>query len=116
MTDAACIFCKIAQHATPADVLHESEETIFFRDIRPKAKVHIVAIPKTHVASLAQLTSEHAPVVGQLLYEAAEVAVKAGIAASGYRVITNVRGDAGQEVPHLHFHILGGEPLGPMRC
>lgn len=111
-----CIFCQIAAGTTVAEVVHESAETLFFNDISPKAPVHVVGIPKQHIASLANVRPADAPVLGQLLTEIAQVAQKAGVADGGYRVLTNVGSDAGQEVRHLHVHLLGGEPLGPMRC
>lgn len=112
----ACIFCQIVAGTTVAEIVHEGGATLFFRDISPKAPVHVVGIPKRHIASLASVHSEDALVVGQLLLELAAVARKLGVADGGYRVMTNVGNDAGQEVRHLHFHLLGGEPLGPMRC
>ncbi len=111
-----CIFCAIADGITPSDVVFDGGDTLFFRDISPKAKVHIVGITKKHLPSLDAVVGDDHAVVGKLLHEAAHVASDLGIAESGYRVITNVGSDAGQEVGHLHFHILGGEPLGPLNC
>lgn len=111
-----CIFCQIVAGVTVAEVVHESAETLFFNDISPKAPVHVVGVPKRHIASLANVQEQDAPVLGQLLLEIAQVARKVGVADGGYRVLTNVGSDAGQEVRHLHWHLLGGEPLGPMRC
>lgn len=112
----ACIFCQIAVGTTMAEVVHKSADTLFFNDISPKAAVHVVAIPKKHLASLNTVQQSDARALGQLLLEIPLVARQVGVAESGYRVLTNVGADAGQEVQHLHFHILGGEPLGPMRC
>lgn len=111
-----CIFCSIANGTTPADVVFDGGDTMFFRDISPKAAVHVVGIPKKHVSSLDEVVGDDHDVLGKLLHEAAHVAEDLGIKESGYRVITNVGPDAGQEVQHLHFHILGGEPLGPLKC
>ena len=111
-----CIFCAVVDGATPAEVVFDGGDTLFFRDISPKAATHIIGIPKKHIASLHDVVGDDHAVVGKLLHEAAHVAAEAGIAESGYRVITNVGRDAGQEVQHLHFHILGGEPLGPLKC
>ena len=109
-----CIFCAIASGETKADIVFDGRDTVFFRDIHPKAKVHIVGIPKQHLTSLDAMTAADQALVGKLLHDAAHVAEEAGVTATGYRVITNVGGDAGQEVQHLHFHILGGERLGPL--
>lgn len=111
-----CIFCQIAEGSTPADVVFDGGDTLFFRDISPKAPVHVVGIPKKHLESLDEMVGDNHAVVGKLLHEATHVAADMGIAESGYRVITNVGEDAGQEIKHLHFHIVGGESLGPLRC
>lgn len=112
---AECIFCSIVAGRTPADVVFDGGDTLFFRDINPKAPVHVVGIPKAHITSLDALTGDEHSVVGKLLHEAADVARELGVRESGYRVITNVGKDAGQEIEHLHFHVIGGEPLGPLR-
>ncbi len=112
----ACIFCQIAVGTSVAEVVHKSAETLFFNDISPKAAVHVVAIPKKHLSSLNTLGQSETRVLSQLLLEIPVVARQIGVAESGYRVLMNVGADAGQEVQHLHFHILGGESLGPMRC
>jgi histidine triad (HIT) family protein len=112
-----CIFCEIAAGSSPAQVVWDSEQTIFFYDISPKAKIHVVGIPKKHIPSLNEVSKEEARLVGQLLSEVPTVAAKAGIdPALGYRVITNVGQHGGQEISHLHWHILGGESVGKLRC
>lgn len=111
-----CIFCNIADNTSSADIVFDGGDTLFFRDINPKAPVHIVGIPKKHLESLDAVHGDDHALIGKLLHEAAEVATDMGIKDSGYRVITNVGSDAGQEVKHLHFHIIGGESLGPLRC
>lgn len=113
---AECIFCQIAAGTAAADVVYDSGEAFFFRDISPKAPVHVVAIPKKHITSLNSVGSGDRELLGQLMVDIAQVAQRLGVAEDGYRVILNVGGNAGQVVPHLHFHILGGEPLGSMRC
>ncbi|MBI1833662.1 MAG: histidine triad nucleotide-binding protein [Candidatus Andersenbacteria bacterium] len=110
-----CIFCSIVAGTTPADVVFDGGDTLFFRDINPKAPVHAVGIPKVHITSLDVLTGDEHALVGKILHEAADVARDLGVSESGYRVITNVGKDAGQEIEHLHFHVIGGEPLGPLR-
>lgn len=111
-----CIFCNVVDGITQADIIFDGGDTLFFRDINPKATVHVLGIPKKHLLSLQDVHGDDHALIGKLLHEAAHVAEKVGIRESGYRVITNVGRDAGQEVQHLHFHILGGENLGPMRC
>lgn len=114
MTD--CIFCQISSGTTQADIVFDGGDTLFFRDISPKAAVHIVGIPKKHIDALSKVVADDQAMIGKLLHDAAHVASEAGIGDSGYRVLTNVGSDAGQEVQHLHFHILGGQPLGPLIC
>lgn len=111
-----CIFCLIVAGQTPADIVHTSDTTIFFRDINPKAPVHILGIPKKHISSAAVLTDEDEKVVGQIVREASDIAAKMSIAESGFRLLVNTGPDAGQAVTHLHFHLLGGEALGALRC
>lgn len=113
---ADCVFCKIASGEIKAAIIFDGGDTVFFHDIHPKAKIHIVGIPKHHVASLDAMTADNQALVGKLLHDAAHVAEEVGVTKTGYRVITNVGRDAGQEVPHLHFHILGGERLGPLNA
>ena len=111
-----CIFCAIANGSTEADVVYESDETIFFHDISPKASVHVVGITKTHLTSLTEAIDKNFELAARLLRDITIVAKKLDLDEGGYRVITNVGSNAGQEVKHLHWHILGGEGLGPLRC
>jgi len=113
---ADCIFCQIGAGTTPADVVYESDATLFFRDLNPQAPTHILGVPKKHITSVAAVTIDDEAVIGQLIREAAEVARKVGVAESGFRLLTNTGADAGQVVDHLHFHVMGGEKLGPIRC
>ena len=108
-----CIFCRIADGDIPSALLYEDEDVAAFRDLNPQAPVHILIIPKKHIASVAELSAEDAPLMGKLCLVAKTLAEKEGIAESGYRLIANSRGDSGQEVPHLHFHLIGGRFLGP---
>ncbi len=105
---SSCIFCRIAAGEIPAQVLHETPEIIVFRDISPKAPVHCLAIPRRHATSLG----EFAGLEAALMAAVRETAKKLGIDASGFRVVLNQGADAGQEVPHIHFHVLGGRKLG----
>ncbi|MGF1546066.1 MAG: histidine triad nucleotide-binding protein [Thiotrichales bacterium] len=109
MTD--CIFCRIAQGEIPADIIHQDEHALVFRDLRPQAPQHLLAIPRKHIATLEALTEADTVIVGSLFQVAKAAAEKVGIAASGYRTVLNNGRDAGQEVMHLHLHILGGRRL-----
>ncbi len=107
-----CIFCKIVNHEIPAAVVYEDDDVIAFDDLHPLAKVHILLIPKKHIASAAELTEEDAAVVGKIYLVAKKIAEEKGMAESGYRIVNNCKSDGGQEVFHVHFHLLGGEKLG----
>lgn len=109
-----CIFCKIAKGEIPAEKVLEDDSIVAFKDIRPAAPVHVLIIPKTHLATLNDITLDTAALLGRMLSAAKDVAEKAGIAQSGYRTIINCNRGAGQEVFHLHMHVLGGRPLGAM--
>lgn len=111
-----CIFCKIANKEIPSDIVFENQKVIAFRDINPVAPVHILVIPKTHVESVQALEGEDYNLLAEIFKAIKEIAVKEGIDKSGYRVISNSGKDGGQEVFHLHFHILGGENIGKLRC
>ncbi len=103
-----CLFCKIVKGEIPANVELENDECIAFYDINPKAPIHILAIPKEHVESFNEVTPE---TMTKLTTFIQEIAKKTGIDKTGYRIITNIGEDGGQEVKHLHFHILGGAKL-----
>lgn len=111
-----CVFCAIAAGEAAAAVVYEDDQVLFFRDIRPKAPVHLVGIPRRHAVSLASVQAADAPLLGALLAAVPAAARRAGIGPGGFRLISNAGRHAGQEVGHLHVHVLGGEPLGPMRC
>jgi histidine triad (HIT) family protein len=108
----SCIFCRVAEGATPARVLFANEEVVAFHDIAPRAPVHVLVIPRRHIASLATATEGETEILGRLLLAAAEVARRTGIAETGYRVVTNTGSGAGQSVFHLHVHVLGGRLMG----
>ena len=105
-----CIFCKIANKEITAQVVFEDDDFIAFLDINPKAKTHILLIPKKHIVSIAELEDADQDLMGKMIMRAKEVASKAGL--TSFRVVSNSGADSGQEVPHLHFHILGGNQLG----
>lgn len=109
MTD--CLFCKFVQHEIPTQVVYEDEHAFAFRDINPQAPVHILVIPRTHIANLTAVTPEQSALLGHLLWVCAELARKEGIEAGGYRVVVNTNRDAGQSIYHLHLHLLGGRHL-----
>ena len=107
-----CIFCRIAAGQIPSDFLYEDDEVVAFRDINPRAPVHVLIIPKKHIASLAQVEEGDAALLGRMCLAARQLAEQLGVAQSGYRLISNCGKDSGQEVAHLHFHLLGGQILG----
>jgi histidine triad (HIT) family protein len=104
------IFAKIIAREIPGEFLHEDELCIAIRDIAPKAPTHILVIPKKPIVSLAELTPEDEPIVGRCVLVASRVAEQLGLH-NGYRLVVNCGREGGQEVPHLHFHLLGGRPL-----
>ncbi len=105
-----CLFCKIAKHEIPTKIRFENEEFIAFDDMEPKAKVHILIIPKKHLNSVADLMDSDTAMMGRLIMSAKAIAGEMGLIS--YRLVANSGKDAGQAVDHLHFHILGGNQLG----
>ena len=106
---ADCLFCRIVSGAIPAKLVAESDDCVAFRDIDPKAPVHVLVIPRRHVASLDAL--EDPVLLGRIAMMAAQVARDEGVDSSGYRTVINTGADAGQSVGHLHMHVLGGRKL-----
>ena len=111
MADQSCIFCKIAAREIPAEILHESDRVVAFRDTDPKAPTHVLLIPKEHIASIADIEDRHGDMLADIAQAAAHLARTEGIEDSGWRLVTNVGRGAGQSVFHLHFHLLGGRPM-----
>lgn len=107
-----CLFCKIVKKEIPSTIVYEDDEILAFKDIHPVAPVHILVIPKKHITSLAHLEKEDEMVVGKIYGVINEIAKKEGIFERGFRVIVNCGEDGGQEVQHLHFHLIGGKKLG----
>lgn len=105
-----CLFCKIAAGEIPSKKVYEDGDMLAFHDINPEAPVHVLVIPKTHIGSMDEVSGENSTVVAKIFEKIPEIAKAAGIT-NGYRVISNCGHDAGQSVPHLHFHILGGKEL-----
>ncbi len=107
-----CIFCKIVNKEITTELIYEDEEIIAFNDINPQAPIHILVIPKKHISSLVDLNEEDENLIGKIFGVINKIAKKEGIDKNGFRVIMNCGEDAGQEVKHLHFHILAGKKLG----
>src|SRR5437870_9213002 len=106
-----CPFCLVVQGEATADVLHSSDHVLAFRDTNPQAPVHILLIPKEHVTSVRELGDRQAGMLLELMRAASHLARAEGIEQRGWRLVTNVGAEAGQSVPHLHFHLLGGRPM-----
>ena len=103
-----CLFCGIVEGRVPGNVVYRDESIVAFRDIRPQAPVHILIVPRKHVATTLELEANDQAVVGQIFLVISKLAREQGLAESGFRVVANSGADAGQTVFHLHFHLLGG--------
>ena len=109
---ADCLFCQIASGAIPADIVHQDDDLVAFRDIDPQAPHHVLVIPRRHVAAVRDATGpEGEQLVGRLMAAAAGIASDLGLDERGYRLVSNTGVDGGQSVFHLHVHILGGRPM-----
>ena len=108
-----CLFCRMARGEIPIDPLVDNDHVFAIRDLNPRAPVHVLTIPKEHVADARSLTAAHGPMLGELFAAAAEVAAIEGVAEDGYRLAFNVGEAAGMTIPHLHLHLVGGRRLGP---
>lgn len=106
-----CVFCKIARGEIAADFVYQDEEVVAFRDQAPAAPVHILIIPRRHIPTFNDLQAAQQGLLGRLLFAAQAIARQENIHANGYRLQMNCGPDGGQEVNHLHFHLLGGQPL-----
>jgi len=109
MTD--CLFCKMVAGDIKPAVVYENDHVLAFRDIRPRAPVHVLVVPKRHIPTLDDLPEDDPALASELWQAVKKVARSEGIAETGYRTVVNCRGDSGQEVYHLHLHVLGGRPL-----
>lgn len=109
MTD--CLFCKIAAGQLGTEFLYEDGDVVVFKDIHPKAPVHILVVPKEHFKSLNELTPERAALGGKILVTAAKMAGELGMREGGYKVVINTGRDGGQVIDHFHLHVLGGQKL-----
>ncbi len=108
-----CIFCKIANKEIPAKIIYEDDEVLAFEDIHPLAPVHVLLIPKKHISGSDAVTKEDITLIGKINYLATQIAKERGIGEKGFRLVCNCGPDSGQEVFHLHYHLLGGVFLGP---
>lgn len=111
MTDAACLFCKIVAGSIPAALVHSDERLIAFRDIDPQAPVHVLIVPREHIASLDVAEERHGKLLGELLLAARRIARAEGLSGDGYRTVINTGVDGGQTVQHIHVHLLGGRAM-----
>ena len=109
MTD--CIFCKIINKEAAASIIYEDNNVVVFKDIHPKAPIHLLIVPKKHIPSINHLETKDKTLIGELFLVAKKIAEDQGIAETGYRLIFDTGKDAGQTVEHLHLHLLGGEKL-----
>lgn len=110
-TASECLFCKIGAKEVPADIVHATDQVMAFRDVNPKAPTHILIIPREHLASLAEVSRDHAGLLAEMVEAAAHLAKAEGIDRSGWRLVANVGREGGQTVEHLHFHLLGGRAM-----
>ena len=111
MHDPNCIFCKIIEGQIPSKKVYEDEDVFAFHDINPWAPVHFLMVPKKHIPSMAQVTAEDTPLLGKMMALAPKLAVEQGCnpyPAGGFRIVVNTGDEGGQEVHHLHVHVIGG--------
>ena len=108
-----CIFCKIIKGEIPSEKVYEDEEILAFKDIQPAAPIHILVIPKKHITNLMEVAEEDKQLMGKIVVVMQKVARQLGVDEKGFRIISNCGPDSGQEVMHLHFHLLAGRVMGP---
>jgi histidine triad (HIT) family protein len=106
-----CIFCRIADGAVPAEIVREDEQTVAFRDLDPKAPLHVLVIPRRHIASINDAADDDKAVLGALFLAARDVAKSEGVAEGGYRLVVNTGAAANQTVHHVHLHVMGGRDM-----
>jgi len=109
---ADCLFCGIASGEIPGDIVYHDESVLAFRDIDPKAPVHLLIIPRKHIAGVNDLEAEDAATLGHAMAAARRLAADHGVSESGFRIVVNTGPDAAQSVHHIHLHLLGGRALG----
>lgn len=107
-----CVFCKIIKKEIPSTIVYEDDEVIAFNDVNPAAPIHILVVPKKHIPTLLDVQQEDGELIAHIYQVINKIAKENGFAENGFRVITNCGKDSGQEVMHIHFHVLGGKKLG----
>ena len=112
MSEAGCLFCRIASGEIPAQAVRSTPDVVAFRDINPQAPTHILIIPRKHISSVSEMAEEDAELLGKLFLMARDLAVEEGISEPGFRMVVNAGSDAGQTVFHIHLHLLGGRVMG----
>jgi histidine triad (HIT) family protein len=111
VNETTCLFCRIARGELPAKLVHEDDEIVAFHDINAQAPVHVLVVPRQHIASCAVMQDDDAGIVGRLFVVARDLAKELGIAELGYRLVINNGAAAGQTVSHIHLHVLGGRAM-----
>ena len=111
-----CLFCKIVNKEIPSTVVYEDDEILAFKDINPIAPVHILVIPKKHYNDITELPEIEAEIIAKIHVVINKIAKEQGISETGFRIINNCKEDGGQEVKHIHFHLIGGKKLGTKMC
>ena len=106
-----CLFCRIGSKKIPAKIIYEDTDTLAFEDINPQAPVHVLIIPKKHISTSLEIAEEDEGLIGHLFRVAAKLAIEKGIDERGFRLVVNTNADAGQEVYHIHLHLLGGRHM-----
>ena len=114
MSTGECVFCNMARDSAHPAPIYRDERVFALRDINPKAPVHLLIIPNMHLPSLAYIGPGQVPIMGHMFVVAEEMARREGVTLSGYRLVMNQGSDSGQEIEHLHLHLLGGQSLGAM--
>ena len=107
-----CVFCKIINREIPSEIVYEDEKVIAFKDVNPAAPIHILVVPKNHIETLLDVSQQDIDIIAYIYQIINKIARDNGFAKNGFRVIANCGKDSGQEVMHIHFHVLGGKKLG----
>ncbi len=108
-----CIFCKIIKGEIPSEKVYEDDDILAFKDIQPATPIHVLVIPKKHIANLMEVSNEDSELMGKIVVVMQKIAKQLGVDEKGFRIISNCGPDSGQEVMHLHFHLLAGRTMGP---
>lgn len=106
-----CIFCKIIKKEIDSDIVYEDDDMMVIKDIRPKARIHLLVMPKKHIRNFNEVKEEDRELLGKMMFKIKEIVKEKGIDESGYKIVINTNKEGGQIIYHLHIHILGGEPL-----